>query len=110
MVNRQMLHGSFANTSPDLRISITIGFHRRKSVLGAKAALAVEGDDVRYDAQRIFERSSVIAVAIDARRQRHPEETPFFYKPFADRQDDFRFYDATFETVIRDYNTKDLAI
>ncbi len=110
MVNRQMLHGSFANTSPDLRISITIGFHRRKSVLGAKAVLGVEADGVRYDAQRIFDRSAVIAVAIDARRQRHPEETPFIYKPFADRQDDFRFNDATFETVIRDYNLKDLAI
>jgi len=110
MVNRQMLHGSFANTSPDLRVSITIGFHRRKSVLGAKAALGVEDDAVRYDAQRIFERSAVIAVAIDARHQYHPEETPFFYKPFAGKEDEFRFNDTTFETVIRDYNTKDLAI
>jgi ectoine hydroxylase-related dioxygenase (phytanoyl-CoA dioxygenase family) len=42
IVNRQTLHGSFANTSPDLRISITFGFHRRKSVLGAKTALSMK--------------------------------------------------------------------
>ena len=39
MVNRQLLHASFANTSRDLRISMTFGFHRRSSVLGAKGAL-----------------------------------------------------------------------
>jgi len=31
-VNRQTLHGSFANSSPDMRISITFGFHRRRAV------------------------------------------------------------------------------
>ncbi len=110
MVNRQMVHGSFANTSPDLRVSITVGFHRRKSVIGAKAVLGVEEDGVTYDEQRIFDRSAVIAVAIDARRQQRPDETPFHYKPFAGREDAFRFNDATFERVIRDYNIKDLAI
>jgi hypothetical protein len=104
-----MLHGSFANSSPDLRISITFGFHRRASVLGAKAALSVESNDV-YDAQRIHERAAVIAVAIDARHQRFPAETPYCYKPFAGQEGAFRFNDATFNSVIRDYNTKDLAI
>jgi len=28
IVNRQLLHGSFANTSPNLRVSLTFGFHR----------------------------------------------------------------------------------
>ena len=37
IVNRQMLHGSFANSSPDARVSITAGFHRRRAVLGQKA-------------------------------------------------------------------------
>ncbi len=110
LVNRQMLHGSFANTSPDPRVSITFGFHRRSSVLGAKAALGVVNEDVVYDAQRIFDRSSVIAVAIDARRQAHPDESSFIYQPFAGQEDDFRFNERTFETVIRDYNVKDLAI
>ncbi|MBG06474.1 MAG: phytanoyl-CoA dioxygenase [Rhodospirillaceae bacterium] len=110
IVNRQMLHGSFANSSPDLRISLTFGFHRRQSVLGAKAALAMEDDNVTYDEQRVFERSAVVQVAIDARYQDRPDEPRFDYKPFSDLQDDFRFNDETFERVIKNYHTKDLAI
>ena len=110
IVNRQMLHGSFANSSPDLRISLTFGFHRRQSVLGAKAALAMEDDNVIYDEQRVFERSAVVQVAIDARYQDRPDEPRFNYKPFSDIQDDFRFNDETFERVIKNYHTKDLAI
>ena len=108
-VNRQMLHGSFANTSPDKRISITMGFHRRRSVLGQKGKLSMGADQV-YDEQRIFERSAVIQVAIDARRQRFPEEAPFRYRPFEGLEERFRYNAETFERVIRDYNTKDLAI
>ncbi len=110
IVNRQMLHGSFANTSPDLRVSITFGFHRRKSVLGAKAALSMEADNVHYDEQRIFERAAVIQVAIDARYQKYPNQPRFAYRPFERREDEFRFNDQTFEAVIKDYFTKDLAI
>jgi len=109
IVNRQMVHGSFANTSPDLRVSITFGFHRRASVLGAKGALSMNADDV-YDEQRVFERSAVIAVAIDARRRRFPDEASYRYRPFAGLEDDFRWGPETFERVIRDYNLKDLAI
>ena len=111
IVNRQTLHGSFANSSPDMRISITFGFHRRKSVVGQKAALNMQkyGDNT-YDDRRIAERAAVIAVAIDARRQAHPEEPAFRYAPFADRADDFRLNPATFERVIRNYCMKDLAI
>ena len=108
-VNRQMLHGSFANTSPDKRISITMGFHRRRSVLGQRGKLSMGAGEV-YDEQRIFERSAVIQVAIDARRQRFPEEASYRYRPFDGLEDEFRLNDETFERVIRDYNTKDLAI
>lgn len=110
IVNRQTMHGSFANSSPDLRVSITFGFHRRKSVLGSKAALSMAWQNVTYDEQRIDGRAAVVAVAIDARRQYYPQEQPFRYQPFADREQDFRFNDASFEKVIRDYNLKDLAI
>ena len=109
MVNRQTLHCSFANTSPDLRISLTFGFHRHASVLGAKGALVAEASDT-YDEQRIFARSAVIAVAIDARRQRFPNEEPYCYQPFAGLEDDYRWGPETFERVIRDYNTRDLGI
>ena len=109
LANRQLVHGSFANTSPHLRVSITIGFHRRSSVLGAKAGLTMEGDGI-YDEQRIFDRSAVIAVAIDARSQYYPDEKRYRYLPFAGLEDDYRWNEANFERVIRDYNLKDLAI
>ena len=38
MANRQALHASFANTSPQRRITINFGFHRRRSVLNARTA------------------------------------------------------------------------
>lgn len=110
IVNRQTLHGSFANSSPDLRISITFGFHRRKSVLGQHTALTMREEGVYYDEARIEKRASVIPVAIDARRQQFPNEKPFHYQPLAHRAAQLRFSDETFERVIRDYNQYDLAI
>ena len=109
MVNRQLLHCSFANTSPDLRISLTFGFHRRKSVLGVNGKLGSKAEDV-YDEQRVFDRSAVIAVAIDARRQHFPDEEPYVYRPFVGIEDEFRWNEETYENVIRDYNLKDLGI
>ncbi len=114
IANRQLLHGSFANTSPDPRVSITFGFHRRTSVLGQQGGLNLgkfyaKGGDV-YDENRLFDRSAVIAVAIDARSIDHPDEARYVYEPFVGLEDDFRFNDDTFERVIKDYNTKDLAI
>jgi ectoine hydroxylase-related dioxygenase (phytanoyl-CoA dioxygenase family) len=110
IVNRQTLHGSFANSSPDLRISITFGFHRRQSVLGQKTALSVQVEGVRYDEARIDRRAAVVQVAIDARRQQFPSERHFVYQPFAGRAQEFRLNDDTFNRVIRDYNLHDLAI
>jgi hypothetical protein len=110
MVNRQCLHGSFANSSPDIRISLTFGFHRRRSVLGAKAGLSMTTQNVVYDEKRIEERAAVIPIAIDARHRKYPQERPFAYRPFAGREEEFRCNEETMQRVIRDYNTKDLAI
>ena len=109
MVNRQALHCSFANTSADQRVSLTFGFHRRKSVLGAHGVLG-SNKAVVYDEQRVHDRSSVIAVAIDARAQHFPDEERYVYQPFAGREDEFRWNERTRETVIKDYNLKDLGI
>ncbi len=109
VVNRQTLHCSFANTSPDERVSLTFGFHRRSSVLGAAGVLGSGEGDV-YDERRIHERSSVIAVAIDARHQHFPKEKPYRYQPFVGLEDEFRWNEHTRETVIKDYNTQDLGI
>lgn len=112
IINRQILHGSFANSSPDLRVSLTFGFHRRSSVLGVKMAdgLSQKQPGQRCDEQRIFDRSAVIQLAIDARRQARPRETPFAYQPFAGREDEFRFNPDTEQRFLKDYYLKDLAI
>ena len=109
IVNRQTLHSSFANTSDDFRISVSWGFHRRKSVAGQHGHL-MQPADVVYDDEFIDKRASVIQVAIDARRQVYEDETPFVYQPFENQADQYRWGPETFENVIRDYNTRDIAI
>ena len=105
IVNRQILHGSFANRSDHRRVSLTFGFHRRSSVL------EVVGEEPQpFDAERIRERSRIIALAIDARRQRFPDEAPYRYQPLAAEQDAIHWNDAARETLLKDYNTKDLGI
>ena len=87
------------------RVSLTFGFHRRSSVL------EVVGEEaLPYDAERIRERSRIIALAIDARRQRFPDEAPYCYQPLAAEQDAIHWNDAARETLLKDYNTKDLGI
>jgi len=108
IVNRQALHGSFANTSPDIRVSLTFGFHRRSSVLGQSGVL-VAGPDEVYDDARISRRSGVIAWAIDARAQHFPEERRFVYRPFAGREADYRWNEAA-RSQLHDYSLLDLGI
>ena len=109
IVNRQALHCSFANVSADQRISLTFGFHRRRSVLGAHGALS-ESESVVYDEKRIDERSQVIGVAIDARSQFYPEETSFTYQPLAGREKELAYNPENWAKIIKDYNLKDLSI
>lgn len=109
MVNRQLLHGSFANSSADPRISLTFGFHRRASILGATGALSQNSREV-YDAQRIFERAQVIGVAIDARGQYYPDEQRYEYQPLKGYEDSLRYSADTREHIIKNYNLKDLSI
>ena len=109
IVNRQTLHSSFANTSNDFRISMSWGFHRRNAVAGQRGHL-MQSRDVVYDDDFIDKRASVVQVAIDARRQYYPDETPFAYRPLKHAADQYRWSPETFERVIRDYNTRDIAI
>ncbi len=104
--NRQLLHGSFANTGFEPRITVNFGFHRRSSVLNVKGA-GIHSESVVYDADFIKSRSKVIALAIDARRQRYADEVPFDYKPL--RQEDYEWAPAEMESL-KDYNLQDLSI
>ena len=109
IVNRQTLHCSFANTSDDFRISVSWGMHRRAAVIGQHGHL-LQPNEVIYDDEFVDKRASVIQVAIDARRQYYSDETSFEYQPFKDVADEFRWSPETFESVIRDYNTRDIGI
>ena len=106
--NRQAVHGSFANTSSDWRITINQGFHRRKSVLGVKGG-GLHGKPAVYDAERIIERSKVIKLAIEARKQRFPDEQAFEYKPLSASSEDFT-WNAAARKSLHDYNLLDLSI
>lgn len=108
ITNRQTLHGSFANTSKDWRVTVNQGFHRRRSVLNVEAG-GLHAAKAVYDEARILERSRMIGYGIDARRQRFPDETPYTYKPLADAGVHCA-WDATAKARIKDYNLLDLSI
>ncbi len=108
LTNRQAVHGSFANTSPDWRVTVNQGFHRRRSVLGVMGG-GVHNAPAVYDTARIAERAKVIGWAIDARRQRFPDETPFVYAPHAASGEIWPWDDAA-RAAIADYNLLDLGI
>jgi ectoine hydroxylase-related dioxygenase (phytanoyl-CoA dioxygenase family) len=106
ITNRQAVHGSFANTSPDWRVTVNFGFHRRRSVLGVESG-GVHNPVTVYTAERIEERARMIGYGIDARRQRFPNETPYVYAPHAGKT--WKWDDAAREAV-KDYNLLDLGI
>ena len=108
MTNRQVLHGSFANTSPDWRVTVNFGFHRRSSVIGV-AGGGLHNAPAIYDEERIRTRSRLIGYAIDARSRRFPEEPPFAYRPFAASGERHQ-WNAEAKAGLGDYNLLDLSI
>ncbi len=108
ITNRQAIHGSFANTSPDVRVTINFGFQRRKFVLGVKGG-GIHSPVTVYDEAYIRRRSRMIMYGIDARRQRFPGETPYLYAPLAESAERFR-WTAAAKAEVKDYNLEDLGI
>ncbi len=108
ITNRQALHGSFANTSAQWRVTLNMGFHRRASVLGV-AGGGLHSAPAVYDDARIVERSRIIGYAIEARRQRFGNETPYIYKPFTARGDHHTWDEAARQSL-HDYNLLDMSI
>ncbi|MCY3884261.1 MAG: phytanoyl-CoA dioxygenase family protein [Gammaproteobacteria bacterium] len=83
--NRQVVHGSFPNSSSDPRYTFVFGFHRRSSVLG------VQGWAERPFNEEFIARScELIDVAIAARRQKYPQERSYRYKPSKELARDLR--------------------
>lgn len=106
ITNRQAVHGSFANTSPDPRVTVNMGFHRRSSVIGQTGS-GIHGSVGLLDDERIRERSRMIGWAIAARRDRYPSETPFAYEPLAGET--FEFDDDARSQLVG-YNKLDLSV
>jgi hypothetical protein len=108
ITNRQAVHGSFANTSKDWRVTLNFGFHRRKSVLDVQGG-GIHAKPKVYDAAHIHERAKMLGYAIDARRQRFPHETPFAYQPHVQSGERYT-WDAQAKASIKDYNLLDISI
>ncbi len=72
--NRQIVHGSFPNTSSNPRYTLVFGFHRKSSVLGVKG-WAKEPFSEDY----IARSCRLIATAIEARRKKYPKEQGYQY-------------------------------
>lgn len=108
ITNRQALHGSFPNVSPDPRVTVNFGFHRYRSVIGQRGTLTSSGQE--YDADYVRHRCRAIAVAIDARAHRFPDERRFVYQPFAGEEDRHRFDDDNRRHVLAEAYLHDLAI
>ena len=108
ITSRQAIHGSFANTSPNVRVTFNMGFHRRTSVLGIKSG-GVHNPISEYTEEYIRSRARMIAYGIDARRQRYPGETPYVYQPLADAADQWRWSPEK-RAEIKDYNLQDIGI
>ena len=106
--NRQLVHGSFPNSGFEPRLTVNFGFHRRSSVLGVKGAGMTSAEEV-YDETIIEQRSRVIGYAIDARRQRYPEEESYQYLPFLQSGKEYPWNDSA-RQAIKDYNLHDLSI
>lgn len=106
--NRQVLHGSFPNTSQDWRMTLIVGVHRRSSVDGVETHRP-NGDPVKYDSERVDRRAEMISYAIAARRQRYPDEKPFVYRPDVEAGRTFVLDDKARERIF-DYQSRDLFI
>jgi hypothetical protein len=106
MCNRQLVHGSFANTGFETRVTVNFGFHRRSSVLDVMGA-GMHSAAAVYTSEFIFSRSRPLGYAIEARKQKYPFETPYDYAPLS--EETFVFDQNTREKLI-DYNLQDLSI
>ncbi|MFZ5784529.1 MAG: phytanoyl-CoA dioxygenase family protein [Pseudomonadota bacterium] len=109
VTNRQLVHGSFANSSPDRRLTLNAGFFPRRRVLNVTTT-RLTGTVDTYDAARIEARTRIIQIAIDARRQRFPHEESYVYRPLAGREEENRWSEATRAAVLKNYNQLDMFI
>ena len=108
ITNRQVLHGSFANTSADRRVTINYGFHKKSSVLNILGG-GLHGRPRVYDEKHIIERSRLIQYAISARSQKYPNEKAYIYRPLEKVKYNYIWNDQARKDII-DYSLLDMSI
>ena len=106
ITNRQVLHGSFANTSSDWRVTINFGFHKKSSVLNIQGG-GFHAKPKIYDEEHIRKRSRLIPYAINARTQKYVNEIPYNYKPLKGKK---YMWNNSAKNEIKDYNLLDMSI
>ena len=85
-VNRSSMHGAYPNKSSKRRFTLLLGYHNRDSAIGAEtnnvhAFISTGGPKrVKYSEEYVLRRARMIPLAIDARRQRYPDEQPYEYQ------------------------------
>lgn len=109
VLNRQAVHGSFANTSPDRRVTLNAGFFPKKRVLNVTTS-KLDGETHTYTEERIEQRARLIPIAVSARQQHFPEETPYSYKPLEDRSQDTVWDESMRQSTLKNYNLIDMYI
>jgi len=107
--NRQVVHGSFANNGEHSRVTFNMGFMPRRSVQDVTGRPFGTDHDITYDDALIRERSKMIGYAIDARRRRFPEETPYVYQPQADTGESL-CWDEAARRATYGYNLRDMVV
>ena len=108
ITNRQVLHGSFANTSLDRRVTVNFGFHKKSSVLNVLGG-GLHGKPKLYDENHINKRSRLIQYAISARSQKYTDEAPYIYKPLENEKNKYVWNDKA-RKDIEDYSLLDMSI
>ena len=109
MSNRQLVHGSFANTSPDRRITLNMGFFPRRRVLN-QTITRLDGQPDNFDEDRVTARSRIIQLAISARHQHFPDKPVYEYRPLADEAESLIWNEETRKSILHDYNLLDMYI
>ena len=109
ILNRQVVHGSFANTSDERRVTLNAGFFPRHRVQDMTVQ-HLDDRVVTFDDAQIHERSRMVQIGIDARRQRFPDEAPYRYAPLAGELDENRWNEETRWSVVKNYNLRDMYI
>ena len=89
--------------------SLSEGFFPRKRVLGVTAR-RLTGTVETYDQARIDARTRILQIAIDARRQRFPQEKTYVYRPLAGHENENRWNAESRAAVLKNYNQLDMFI